>query len=394
MLDPAAVSEALREAKLGGWLLYDFRGSNPLAHRLLGLDAKPTQSRRLFYFVPADGPPRKLVHRIERGSLDHLPGEKRVYLSRQELRAGVEELVRGAGTVAMEYAPDGGNPYVSTVDAGTVELVRGCGAEVVGSGDLVSRFEATLTAAQRSAHRRAAGVIEEAFPLAAGLIRDALAAGAAVTEEEVRDRLLGFFGERGCETYSPPIVARAAHGGDPHYETGSGADTAFRDGDFLLLDMWCKATEPGAPYADVTRCFTFGRDPSPRESEAFAAVVAGRDAALTLIRDRFAAGEPVRGWEADRAARDVIEAAGWGEFFVHRTGHSMGLETTHGAGAHLDDLETREDRLILPNTCFTIEPGVYADDLGVRSEIDVLIDPDGAVHVTGGHPQTHIGRVG
>ena len=394
MFDPAAVRAALAESDLSGWLLYDFRGSNPLAHRLLGLDERPKQSRRLFYFVPADGEPRKLVHRIERGSLDHLPGEKRVYLSRQELRSELTALLTGAGRVAMEYAPEGGNPYVSTVDAGTVELVRACGAEVTSSGDLVSRFAGSLTDRQRTDHLRAAEVVVETFAFAIGLIRDATAGSGTIGETEVRDRIVAFFGGKGCMTYSPPIVARAANGGDPHYETGTGADTQLRDGDFLLLDMWCKVGRSDAPYADVTRCFTFGRDPSPREEATFAAVAAGRDASLNLIRNRFAAGEPVRGWEGDRAARDVIAAAGFGDLFVHRTGHSMGIDSTHGAGTHLDDLETRDERLILPNTLFTIEPGVYADDVGVRSEIDVLIEPDGAVTVTGEPGQERITRVG
>ena len=394
MLPIPEVRAALAGQSVGGWLLYDFRGSNPLAQRLLGLAERPAQSRRLFYFVPATGEPRKLVHRIESAALDHLPGEKTVYLSWRELRSGLETLLAGVGRVAMEYAPEGGNPYVSTVDAGTVELVRACGAEIVGSGDLVSRFEAGLSAAQRAAHLRAADVVRETFARATAFIRDRTADGGGVEEQEVSDRIMAWFAEAGCTSYSPPIVARAANGSDPHYHTGSGADTRLRDGDFLLLDMWAKTDSPDGVYADVTRCFTFGRDPSAEEEAAFAAAVAGRDAALNLVRDRFAAGEPLAGWECDRVARDVIAGAGFGEFFVHRLGHSMGTETTHGAGSHLDDLETHDERLILPNTCFTIEPGVYTPTLGVRTEIDVLISPVGAVEVTGETPQKRIDRVG
>ncbi|NNJ25536.1 M24 family metallopeptidase [Alienimonas chondri] len=395
MLDPAAVREELSSAGLDGWLLYDFRGANPLAHRLLGLDERPDQSRRLFYYLPAEGEPRKLVHRIERGSLDHLPGEKHVYLSRQELSAELATVLGGAKTVAMEYVPGAGNPYVSTVDGGTIDLVRNCGVEVVSSGDLIGRFESTLSERQRADHLRAAEVVEAAFAFATSLIHEATANGGTIEETEVRDRLLAFFERKGCMSYSPPIVARGHHGSDCHYETGIGGDTALRRGDFLLLDMWCKVDRPDAPYADVTRCFTFGRDPSEREAKTFAVVVAARDAALNLIRDRFAAGEPVQGWEADRASRGVIEAAGLGEYFVHRTGHSMGIDTTHGTGTHLDDLETRDERLFLPNTCFTIEPGVYVDgEIGCRSEIDVLIEPDGSLLVTGEEPQIQIERVG
>ena len=394
MLPITEVQAALRESGLDGWLLYDFRGANPLAHRLLGLGDRPDQSRRLIYFVPAEGEPRKLVHRIESGALDHLPGEKTVYLTWQELQAGVKELLGGAARVATEYSPEAANPYVAAVDAGTVELLRACGAEPESSGDLVSRFEATLTEEQVAGHLRAAEVVVETFAKATALIRDRTADGGTVEEGEVSDRILAWFGEAGCLSYSPPIVARGANGGDPHYETGTAADTALRDGDFLLLDMWCKVDRADGVYADITRCFTFGRDPSGEEVAAFAAVVAGRDAALNLVRDRFAAGEELRGWECDRVARDVIAEAGYGDDFVHRLGHSMGVDTTHGAGSHLDDLETHDERLILPNTCFTIEPGVYRDDLGVRSEIDVLISPAGEVRVTGGEPQTRIERVG
>ena len=394
MLPIPEVQAALARQGLDGWLLYDFRGSNPLAHRLLGLAGRPKQSRRLFYFVPRTGEPRKLVHRIERGSLDHLPGEKTVYLSWQELRDGLAALLARAKTVALEYSPEAGNPYVSTVDAGTVELVRACGAEVASSGDLVSRFEATLSAAQRAAHLTAAGVVDRTFARSCETLRDRTANGGTVAEAKLSDLILGWFAEDGCTSCSPPIVARVHHGGDPHYETGSGEDAAIRDGDFLLLDMWCKVDSPDGVYADVTRCYTIGRDPTDREAEVFAAVIAGRDAALGLVRERFAADEPVAGWECDRAARDVIAAAGFGEFFVHRLGHSMGTETTHGNGAHLDDLETRDQRRILPNTCFTIEPGVYTPELGVRSEIDVLISPSGEVRVTGGAPQTRIERIG
>lgn len=394
MLPIPDVQAALRDAEIDGWLLYDFRGANPLAHRLLDLTDRPSQSRRLFYFVPVEGEPRKLVHRIESGALDHLPGEKTVYLTWQELRAGVKELVVGAGRVATEYSPEAANPYVAAVDAGTVELLRVSGAEPVSSGDLVSRFEASLTEKQVAGHLRAAEVVIDTFTKATAFISDRTRGGGTVEEAEVRDRILAWFGEAGCMSYSPPIVARGANGGDPHYETGTAAETALRDGDFLLLDMWCKVDEPDGVYADITRCFTFGRDPNEAEAAAFAAICEGRDAALNLVRDRFAAGEELQGWECDRIARDVIAAAGYGDDFVHRLGHSMGVDTTHGAGSHLDDLETHDERLILPNTCFTIEPGVYRPDLGVRTEIDVLICPAGDVRVTGGEPQAAVERVG
>ena len=396
MFDLPAVQDALREAGLAGWLLYDFRDRNPLARRVLGIQDDPPGSRRWAYFVPREGEPRKLVHRIESGVLDALPGEKGVYLSWQEFAAGLHRLTRFArrdgGPVAMEYAPDAGNPYVGLVDAGTVEAVRDTGVAVVSSGDLVSRFEATLSDAQIASHLAAAEVTDAAFDLAWAMIADRTANDGRVEESAVRAAIMDHFAAHGLTTYHPPIVARNAHSGDPHYETGTGDDTAVRAGDFVLIDLWAKQDSPDGIYSDLTRTATVGRDPTAKETEVFHVVAAARDAAVARVDDSFSHGDPLRGREVDRVARDLIAVAGYGDYFVHRLGHSIGRET-HGNGAHLDDLETRDERLLLPRTVFSVEPGVYLPEFGVRSEINVLVGADSSVTVTGGPLQRELGRI-
>ncbi|MEX0701145.1 MAG: M24 family metallopeptidase [Planctomycetales bacterium] len=389
MFDTAEVQAALHEFHVDAWLLYDFRGSNVLARRVLGLSDEAVGSRRFFYLVPAHGAPRKFVHRIEAGALDDLPGEKRVYLRWQELEAGVRALVEGFATVAMEYSPRNANPYVSRVDAGTVELVRSCGPAIVSSGDLVQRFEATWTDAMWQLHLAAEKHTQSAFDLAWKLIAERTRDGGRVDEREVCDAILDHFARNGMTTYHPPIVARAPHSGDPHYETGTGSDTAIRTGDLVMIDLWAKIDHPDGVYSDLTRMGFVGETVPREHAEVFAIVARARDAAIDRVRAAFDSGEPLQGWQVDRAARDRVEAAGHGERFVHRTGHSIGRET-HGNGANMDDLETREERRVLPRTCFSIEPGIYLPEFGIRSEVNVYVAEDGTVHVTGGPPQTEI----
>jgi Xaa-Pro dipeptidase len=383
MFDLQAVQSTLLEFGLDGWLLCDFRGSNVLARRILDLDGRPKGTRRFFYVVPARGAPRKLVHRIESGALDHLPGEKRIYLRWQELEAGVADLIGGLTRVAMEYSPRNANPYVSRVDAGTVELVRDCGVEVVSSGDLVQRFEATWDDDQWRMHREADEHTRSAYDVAWGLIAARTRGGGTVGETEVQAAILDHFRRHGLTTYSPPIVAVGPHSGDPHYEPTPERDAPIGPGDFVLIDLWAKLDRPRAVYSDLTRVGFVGEVVPARYEEIFRIVARARDAAITRVRDAFAADRPLRGWEVDRAARAVIDAAGHGAAFVHRTGHNIGQET-HGNGANMDDLETREDRLVLRRTCFSIEPGIYLPEFGVRSEVNVFIDASGEVHVTGG----------
>jgi Xaa-Pro aminopeptidase len=383
MFDLDAIQGALQEFGLDGWLLYDFRGSNLPARRVLDLEAKPAGTRRFLYAIPARGAPRKLVHRIEPGALDHLPGERRIYTRWQEWESGVAALVSGLRRVAMEYAARGGNPYVGRVDAGTVELVRSCGPEIVSSGDLVQCFEATWDDDQWRMHRAAEVQTRAAYARAWGLIAERTGAGGTVGEAEVQAAILDHFHEFGLTTYSPPIVGVGPHSGDPHYEPRRDQDTPIRQGDFVLVDLWAKLDQPRAVYSDLTRVGYVGTAVPDRYEEIFRIVARARDAAIERVRAAFASNQALHGWEVDAAARQVIEAAGYGEYFVHRTGHSIGQET-HGNGANMDDLETHDERLVLRRTCFSIEPGIYLPEFGVRSEVNVYIDAAGGVHVTGG----------
>jgi Xaa-Pro aminopeptidase len=390
--DLPAVQAAIREAGLDGWLLYDFRGINPLAGRVLGFPEGGHRTRRWFYFIPAMGTPQKLVHRIESAVLDHLPGEKTIYLRWQDLETNVGRLTAGAERVAMEYSPRNANPYVSRVDAGTVELVRSFGVDVVPSGDLIQQFEATLSDEQIRLHLDAAKVTDSAYGTAWTFIADEVRRSGRTTELAVRDVILDHFRAHGLVTDHPPIVAVGPNAADPHYETGTGVNTEIRPGDLVLVDLWAKLDHPDGVYSDLTRVAVVG-ETVPREvADVFAIVAQARDAAIDRVRVAFAAGEPLFGWQVDRAARDVIDAAGYGEAFVHRTGHSIGRET-HGSGTHMDDLETHDDRRVLPRTLFSIEPGIYLPAFGIRSEINVLIGADGSVQVTGGEPQREVQRI-
>jgi len=377
------IQTALRDFGLDGWLLYDFRGSNMLARRVLDLADRPVTSRRFFYFIPAEGEPRKLVHRIEPKALDHLPGDATVYLTWQELEAGIRSFVAGRSNVAMEYAPGVSNPYIARIDAGTIEAVRAAGVEVVSSGDLIQRFEARWDDEQWQMHQEAAQVTNAAFDLAFGLIAERTRNGGSVRETEVQRAILDHFARHNTTTYAPPIVAVGPHSGDPHYEPVEGQDTEIRENDFVLIDLWAKCDRPRAVYSDITRVGFVGREVPERFEEIFQIVAKARDAAIALVKDAFVSKRPLRGFEVDDAARRVIAEAGYGESFIHRTGHNIG-EEVHGNGAHMDNIETHETRLVMPSTAFSIEPGIYLPEFGVRSEVDVFVDPDGTVHVTGG----------
>lgn len=389
MVDISAIQSALREFKFDGWLLGDFRGSNILARRILGFADGQMASRRWHYLIPAEGEPQKLVHRIEPAMLDHLPGEKTIYLKWQEWDAGVTKLASSAKRLAMEYSPRNGNPYISCVDAGTLEVVRATGAEVVSSGDLIQQFEATWDDSQWQMHQAAAVHTNSAYALAWQFIADEVRNRGSVLETVVQQRIMDHFAANGLTTYHPPIVGVNAHSGDPHFETCTASDAAIKEGDFVLIDLWAKLDRPRAVYSDLTRVGYVGTEVPEKYERIFQIVAAARDAAIAKVRDSFAKGEPLAGWQVDDAARQVITAAGHGPQFVHRTGHSIGQEV-HGNGANMDSLETREDRLVLPRCCFSIEPGIYLPEFGVRSEVDVFVDKDGNVHVTGGELQTSV----
>ncbi len=389
MFDLSAIQTALRESQLDGWLVADFRGSNLLGRRVLGFDDKDIKSRRWFYFIPARGEPRKLVHTIETASLDALPGVKTIYLRWQELEAGLASLVAGVKRIAMEYSPRNANPYVSRVDAGTIELVRSLGVEIVSSGDLIQRFEATWDDEQWAMHLAAAVYTNSAYEEAWRFIAKRVRLVGNVRETDVQAHIMEHFQANRLTTYHPPIVAANAHSGDPHFETSLPADVAMKEGDFVLIDLWARLDQPRSVYSDLTRVGFIGREVPEKYERIFQIVAAARDAAIAKVKDAFAASRPLQGWEVDQACRDVIDKAGYGQHFIHRTGHNIGQEV-HGNGANMDNLETHELRLVLPRTCFSVEPGIYLPEFGVRSEVNVFIDAAGDVHVTGGELQRKV----
>lgn len=392
MFDLPAVQAALTAQQLDGWLLYDFRGLNVLATRVAGMSG-PLKSRRWAYFIPAKGQPKKLVHRIEAAALDHLPGDdKTVYLSWQQFEAGLAHLLTGAKRVAMEYSPKNGNMYISRVDAGTVELVRGCGVEPVSSGDLIQEFEATWDDDQWAMHQEAARHTDAAYGVAWAFIANEIRRQGHTTELAVQARIMKHFADTGMTTYSPPIVGEGPHSGDPHYSPTPETDAKITHGSFVLIDLWAKMDKPRAVYSDLTRVGYVGEDVPAEIEKVFHIVRDARDAGIARVGRAFAANEPLQGWQVDAATREVIEKAGYGEYFVHRTGHNIGQET-HGNGCHMDGLETREERRVLRRTCFSIEPGIYLPEFGVRSEVNVFVDGGGMVHVTGGPLQTEVRRV-
>ena len=370
-----AVRAELERARIDGWLIYDFRGSNaparPLLRALLG---EKLGSRRVFLYVPRQGRPVLLAHAIEAGTLSGARGvDTRTYSSTESLDNELANALQGASTVAMDYSPRGDNPYVGTVDAGTVERVRALGVEVVSAGEIAQVMQ-LWTEAQLEQHLRAADVVLRAKDAAFGFIGEALALGRTVTEAEVQTLITDVFEDAGFVYDHGPNVSFGGNAGDPHHSPSG--ERSLERGEVVLIDLWCKADDDAAPYADVTWMGHAGPPPE-RVTRAFEAVLEARDAAFRAVSDAYAEGRWPTGAEADRAARRVLSDAGYDGAFTHRTGHSIGTASAHGLAAHLDDFETRDERLLRPGLGFTIEPGVYFDDFGVRSEINVFIDADG-----------------
>ena len=375
-----AIQAALRKQKLDGWLFYDHHGRDPLAYTILGFVAGHV-TRRWFYLIPAEGEPRKLVHRIEGGRLDMLPGTKAVYSSWRELAAGLEAMLAGVTRIAMQYSPRNAIMYVSMVDAGTVEVVRELGKEIVSSADLVSEFEAVMTDAQIATHFAAQAKID--VVLAEGWREMGQRVRAGGTDEfAMVEWLSQGLKQEGLVWEHGPNVSCGANSADSHYEPTRESSKPIQRGDFVLIDIWGRLDRPDACHYDITWTGVVDREPTEREQHVFEVVRDARDATVALVTERFAAGKAIAGWEADDAARNVITGAGLGEFFTHRTGHNIG-PVLHGSGAHLDNLETHDERLILPNTCFSVEPGLYfAGEFGVRNEVN-MIARTGAAEVTG-----------
>ena len=375
------IQKELREQQLDGWLFYDHHHRDPIAYRVLGLRESLHVTRRWYYLIPAEGEPRKLTHRIERGNLASLPGSGHVYSSWRELEAGLRTMLEPYTRLAMQYSPRNAIMYVSLVDAGTIEVLRELGKTIVSSADLVSRFEAVLTPEQIASHYEAQRAIDEILHAAWKHMAARLRSSAPLNEYEMMCWLREALRRAGIAEGYGPNVSVNENSSDSHYEPAAGSSRRIVEGDFVLIDIWGRIDRPQTCTYDITWTGVVGREPSERERQIFSLVAQARDAAVKTVQDAFAAGQPIAGWQPDDAARAVIRKAGFGEYFTHRTGHSIATET-HGNGANLDNLETHDERLILPYTCFSVEPGIYLPQFGIRSEVNMLTEPGRAV-VTG-----------
>lgn len=375
-----AIQSELRKQKLDGWLFFDHHKRDALAYRVLGFTVDRHVTRRWYYLIPAEGEPAGLAHNVEPGMLDALPGKKAHYSSWQDQISGLRTLLRGQRRVAMQYSPNCAIPYVSMVDAGTVELVRSLGVEVVSSADLIQYFEARWNEESLESHLEAGRRVDQARRRAFEMIGGKIRAGAAITEHEVQQFIRKEFERTGLATADGPIVAVNAHASDPHYEPAADSSATISAGDFVLIDMWAKLDQPQSVYYDITWTGVCG-EPSQKMRSVFAIVRDARDRAVERVKRAVAAKEEIHGFEVDDAARNFINEQGYGKYFVHRTGHSIG-EDIHGSGANMDNLETHDERTVIPWTCFSIEPGIYLPDFGVRSELNVFVGDHEAI-VTG-----------
>lgn len=375
------IQKLLTELRLDGWLLYDFHGQNPISQRVALFPEDRFATRRWFYFVPAQGEPVGIVHAIESHHLDHLPGRKLAYAGWKEMRERLSEATAGANKIAMEYSPNCNIPYVSRVDAGTVELLEELGKDVRSSADLVSVFESRLTPEQADLHRQAARATIEAKERAFAEIRHRILTGEKASEYQTQQFILEQFASLGLTTSSPPIVAVDEHSGDPHYAPSVSSDREIGLASFVLIDLWAKLDREDGVYADFTWVGYVGPTVPERIRQIWDIVAGARDAAIDVVTERVRAGKTLRGYEVDDAARTYIHARGYGDSFFHRTGHNIGLEV-HGNGTHMDNFETRDERKVLPFTAFSIEPGIYLEDFGIRSEVNMLVTENQA-EVTG-----------
>ena len=381
MADVKTIQSELRATKIDGWLFFDHHRRDPIASRVLGLEGNGIASRRWFYFIPAKGEPRKLVHKIEQGMLDSLEGRKFVYAGWEELHKTLPKLLSGSKTIAMQYSPENNIPYIGLVDAGTVELIRKLKKKVVSSADLVQKFEARWTPEQLELHLEAGRIVDHvrqaAFARAAEFVR----AGKPLSEYELQQWIAEQFRAHGL-TPEQTIVAVQPNNGNPHYEPGATGSLPIRAGDLLLLDMWAKFDRPGSVFYDITWMGFLGNRVPDAYAKIFRIARQARDSAIEFIKKSVAEGGVIHGWEVDGVARGIIRKAGYGKCFVHRLGHSIGQEI-HGNGANMDGLETRDDRKIIAHTCFSIEPGIYMPEFGMRTEVNVYVGEREA-RVTGG----------
>jgi Xaa-Pro dipeptidase len=372
------------------WLFYDFRGSNDLALSILDVPKERHLTRRFYYFLPKEGSPIKIVNAIEAGNLDHLPGEKLTYSSHASLTENLEKILRNINSVAMEYSPNNAIPYVSKVDAGTIEQIKSFGLEIKSSADLISMLDAVWSDEQREENKPVAEslykIVKEAFEF----INQQTINNKNITEFDVQNFIMNKFEQKGYFTDHPPVVGVNENSANPHYAPTNEINKPIKKGDFVLIDLWAKVNKDDGVWADITWVGFMGDSVPEKYVKIFNIVASARDAAFDLIDGRYKSKKEIRGYEADDAARNIISEAGYADYFIHRTGHSI-TNSLHGSGAHLDNFETRDERLLLPGTSFSIEPGIYfPGDFGIRSEIDIYISNDGEVICTGGERQREI----
>ncbi len=384
------IQATLRQQKIDGWLFYDFWKRNEFAQRVLEYPSHLLNTRRFFYLIPASGEPRKLVHSIERWNLDHLPGEKTIYLSWQSLEEGLKTVLRGMKTIAMEYSPANAIPYISKVDAGTVEMVRRTGVQVVSSMDLAQYFESCWTEEAYRDNLDTAAIMHSVVYKTFNFMGDRIRAKERITEYDVQQFMLDQFHRHGLISMEAPNCSVNANSGNPHYEPTKDVHSELHEGDFVLIDLWSKKNKPGSTYNDITWVGYLGTSVPEKYTKVFDVVKGARDAAVDFLKESFAGRKNVRGCDVDDVARAFITKHGYGEYFIHRTGHSI-TEDLHGSGANMDNLETRDERSIIPRTSFSIEPGIYfLGDFGVRSEINVYITDKYEVVVPGEPRQQEI----
>jgi Xaa-Pro dipeptidase len=380
MADIAAIQRELKARKIDGWLFYDFWHRDPIAYRLLDLPAGIAK-RRWFYMIPSSGTPRKLVHKIESTTLDTLPGTKMLYAGGDELQKALPKLLGRGKTIAMQYSPLNSLPTVSMVDAGTVEQIRSFGKKIVSSAELVQKFEACWTPEQMESHFRAGKIVDRITQQAFAQAGAYVSQGKTVTEYELQQWIGEQFRANLLVSDALPIVAVGPNAGNPHYEPMPDSSRPIKEGDLLLLDIWAKSRAPRSVYYDITWMGFLGSKVPEKYAKIFDIVKNARDAAVSFVQDAVKSGRKIQGWEVDKAARDVIRKAGYGKYFVHRTGHNIG-EEVHGSGANMDSIEMRDDRTIIPHSCFSVEPGIYLPEFGVRSEVNVYV-ADRQARVTG-----------
>lgn len=377
------IQKALTELNIDGWLFYDFHHRDPIAQKILSIDNSKIFTRRWFYFIPANGSPRKLVHSIEPYNLDHLPGEKFIYLAWQKLHNLLRVILGDAKKIAMQYSKNNMIPYICVVDGGTLELIRSFGIEVVSSGELVSIFESHLTDEDIESHKKAAKVLYSVKDFAFSEISRRIKNKESCNEYIIQQLMIDKFRENNMLWDMGPIVSINENNADPHYMPDSEIHSEIKSGDTVMIDLWAKKNHAGSIYADITWMAYTGEEVPNNLENIFQITCRARDAALSMLKVRFENQQPIQGWEVDDACRSIINSAGFESNFFHRTGHNIG-EEVHGPGVHMDNLETKDERTIIKGSCFSIEPGIYLKgDNGFRTEIDVIITNEGKVEVAG-----------